>query len=56
MLPQETNRCVEPDPIVDDVRVRRRLHGGDGVEDVVDVVAEVEDRVGDDGLGGGDAG
>ena len=29
---------------------------GDGVEDVVDVVAEVEHGVGDDRLGGGDAG
>lgn len=45
-----------PDPIIDDVRVRWRLHACDGVEDVVDVVAEVENRVGYDCLGGGDAG
>lgn len=33
----------------------RGLHEGDGVEDVVDVVAEVEDGIGYDRLGGGNA-
>lgn len=33
----------------------RSLHEGDGVEDVVNVVAEVENRIGYDRLGGGNA-
>lgn len=33
----------------------RGLHEGDGVEDVVDVVAEVENGIGYDRLGGGNA-
>lgn len=33
----------------------RGLHEGDGVQDVVNVVAEVKDGVGDDRLGGSDA-
>ena len=44
------------DPVVPGAGVRRGVHVGDGVEDVVDVVAEVEYGVGDDRLGGGDAG
>lgn len=36
--------------------MRRRVHLRDGEQDVMDVVAEVQDGVGDDGLGGGDAG
>lgn len=43
-------------PIIPDVRMWRRLHERDGVEDVVNVVAEVENRIGYDCLGGGDAG
>ena len=43
-------------PIIPDVRMRRRLHERDGLEDVVNVVAEVENRIGYDRLGGGDAG
>lgn len=43
------------DPIIHEVRVGRGLHEGDGVEDVVDVVAEVENGIGYDRLGGGNA-
>lgn len=39
------------DPIIHEVRMRRGLHEGDGVEDVVNVVAEVKDGVGYDRLG-----
>ncbi len=46
---------LSSDPIVHDVRMRRGLHEGDGVEDVVNVVAEVEDRIGYDRLCGGNA-
>lgn len=46
---------LSSDPIIHDVRMRRDLHGGDGVEDVVNVVAEVENRIGYDRLGGGNA-
>jgi len=44
------------DPIIHDVWMWRSLHQCDGVEDVVNVVAEVENRIGYDCLGGGDAG
>lgn len=43
------------DPIIHKVRMRRRLQEGDGVEDVVNVVAEVKDGVGYDRLGSSDA-
>lgn len=46
----------ESNPIVHEVWMWRGLHQRDGVEDVPNVVAEVKDGVGDDGLGGGDAG
>jgi len=58
--PSGRNRLRTPDggsdPVVHDVGVRRDLHQRDGAQDVVDVVAEVQHRVGDDGLGGGDGG
>ena len=46
---------MSSDPIIHEVRMRRRLHEGDGVKDVVNVVAEVEDWISYDRLGGGDA-
>lgn len=46
---------LSADPIVHDVRMRRGLHERDGVKDVVYVVAEVENGIGYDRLGGGDA-
>lgn len=43
------------DPVIHEVRMGRGLHEGDGVQDVVNVVAEVQDGVGDDRLGSSDA-
>lgn len=45
----------ESNPIIHEVWMWWDLHQRDGVEDVTNVVAEVKDRVGDDGLGGGNA-
>ncbi len=47
---------IGADPIIHDVWMWWSLHEGDGVEDVVNVVAEMENRVSDDRLCGGDAG
>lgn len=46
---------LRSDPIIHEVRMRRGLHEGDGVEDVVNVVAEVKDGISYDRLGGGNA-
>lgn len=45
----------QSNPIIHEVWMWWGLHQRDGVEDVPNVVAEVKDRVGDDGLGGGNA-
>lgn len=55
MLHIRSASYLSPDPIIHDVGMRRGLQEGDGVEDVVNVVAEVENWVGDDRLGGCDA-
>lgn len=43
-------------PVIQYVWVWRSLHLDNGVEDVMYVVSEMQDWVGDDGFGGGDAG
>lgn len=43
------------DPVIHEVRMGRGLHEGYRVQDVVNVVAEVKDGVGDDRLGSGNA-
>lgn len=45
----------ESNPIIHEVWMWRGLHQSDGVEDVANVVAEVKNRISDDGLGGGNA-
>lgn len=47
--------CVSH-PVIQYIWVWRSLHLDDGVEDVVYVVAEMQDGVGNDGFGGCDAG
>ena len=54
-LYKKLDSWLSSDPIIHEVRMRRRLHEGDGVEDVVNVVAEVEDWISYDRLGWGDA-
>lgn len=46
----------EANPVVGDVGVRRHVHLRHSVQDVVYVVAEVQHGIGDDSLGGSDAG
>lgn len=55
LSPYKVRFILSSDPIIHDVRMRWSLHEGDGVEDVVNVVAEVEDGISYDRLSGGNA-